>query len=77
MGAFKYLKDRVWNRVQGWMEQCVSASGKEVLIKEIAKLFRPSQCRALTYSRVYSSTWTACCTNSSGGVKPGNERRAG
>jgi len=25
-GAFKYLKDRVWKRVQGWMEQCLSAN---------------------------------------------------
>ena len=36
-GAFKYLKDRVWDRVQGWMDQCLSASGKEVLIKSIAQ----------------------------------------
>lgn len=26
-GAFKYLKDRIWNRVQGWMEQSLSAGG--------------------------------------------------
>ena len=36
-GAFKYLKDQVWNRVQGWMEQCLSAGGKEVLIKSVAQ----------------------------------------
>ena len=24
-GAFKYLKDRVWSRVEGWLEQCLSA----------------------------------------------------
>lgn len=27
-GAFKYLKDRVWQKVQGWMEQCLSAGVK-------------------------------------------------
>jgi hypothetical protein len=37
IGTFKYLKDRVWNKVQGWMEQCLSAGGKEVLIKAVAQ----------------------------------------
>jgi hypothetical protein len=35
--AFKYLKDRVWQKVQGWMERVLSAGGKEVLIKSIAQ----------------------------------------
>ena len=26
-GAFKYLKDRVWNKVQGWLEKALSAGG--------------------------------------------------
>ena len=36
-GAFKYLKDRVWKKIQGWMEQTLSAGGKEVLIKAVAQ----------------------------------------
>ena len=36
-GAFKYFKDKVWKRVQGWMEQSLSAGGKEVLIKAVAQ----------------------------------------
>jgi hypothetical protein len=36
-GAFKYLKDQVWDRVQGWMDQCLSATRKEVLIKSVAQ----------------------------------------
>jgi len=35
-GAFKYLKDRIWKRIQGWIENCLSAGGKEVLIKAVA-----------------------------------------
>jgi hypothetical protein len=36
-GAFKFLTDRVWSRVHGWMELCSSADGKEVLIKAVAQ----------------------------------------
>jgi hypothetical protein len=37
-GVLKYLKDRVWNKVQCWMEQCLSARGKEVLIKAVVQV---------------------------------------
>ena len=25
--SFKYIKDRVWAKVQGWMEKCLAAAG--------------------------------------------------
>lgn len=36
-GAFKYLKDRLWGKIQGWMERTMSAGGKEVLVKSVAQ----------------------------------------
>jgi hypothetical protein len=37
-GAFKYLKDRIWKWIQGWLEQTLASGGKEVLIKSVAQV---------------------------------------
>ena len=34
-GAFKYLKDRLWGKIKGWIEKLLSSAGKEVLIKSV------------------------------------------
>ena len=36
--AFKYLKDRLWNNIQGLMKKLLSTAGKEVLIKSVAQV---------------------------------------
>ena len=37
-GCFRYLKDRIWKHVQGWMAKCLSGGGgEEVLIKSVAQ----------------------------------------
>lgn len=36
-GAFKYLKDYLWSKVQGWIEKSLSSAGKEVLVKSVAQ----------------------------------------
>ena len=37
IGTFRYLRDRVWEKVKGWMEKLLSTAGKEVLIKAVAQ----------------------------------------
>lgn len=37
LGKSKKGKDRVWKRVQGWLELLLSVEGKEVMIKSVAQ----------------------------------------
>lgn len=39
-GAFKYLRYRIWKKIQGWLEQVLASGGKEVLIKLVAQAIR-------------------------------------
>jgi hypothetical protein len=36
-GMFKFLRDRVWSKVKGWLKKILLAGGKEILIKSIAQ----------------------------------------
>jgi len=33
--SFKYIKERVWAKLQGWKEQLLSQAGREVLLKAV------------------------------------------
>jgi hypothetical protein len=35
--TFPYLKDKIWNRIQGWKEKLLSKAGKEILVKAVAQ----------------------------------------
>lgn len=34
---FEYLKQKIWQHIQGWKEKLLSKAGKEVLIKAVAQ----------------------------------------
>ncbi|XP_024641304.1 uncharacterized protein [Medicago truncatula] len=34
---FSFVKDRVWKKIKGWKEKCLSRAGKETLIKAVAQ----------------------------------------
>jgi hypothetical protein len=35
--TFEYLKDRMWKKIQGWIERMLSKAGKDILIKACAQ----------------------------------------
>jgi hypothetical protein len=35
--TFAYLKERIWQQIQGWKEKLLSTAGKEILIKVVAQ----------------------------------------
>ena len=48
-GTFKYIIDRVWERIRGWMQKLLSAAGKDVLIQPWHNLYQCTQWRASGY----------------------------
>ena len=37
-GAFAYVKERIWQRIQGWKQKMISRAGLEINIKAVALL---------------------------------------
>ena len=46
-GAFKYLKDHLWSKIQGWMEKLLSVVGKEILGKLVGQAIWCILCHVL------------------------------
>lgn len=36
-GSFNFLEDRIWKKIQRWLEKLLSVGGKEVLIKSVVQ----------------------------------------
>jgi hypothetical protein len=54
-GTFKFLRDRVWSKVKGWLEEILSVigEGEEVLIKSVAQAIQYTQWHALDCKEAY------------------------
>jgi hypothetical protein len=35
--VFAFVQDRIWKKIKGWKEKCLSKAGKETLIKAVAQ----------------------------------------
>ena len=60
--TFEYIKQKIWNRIQGWKEKMLSKAGKEILIKAVAQAIPTyaMSCFDLQRPYVISSTLLLC-----------------
>jgi hypothetical protein len=72
-GAFKYLKDRVWKKVLGW----ILLEERKFSLKQWLRLFLPIRCPVLSYRGVCASTSILCFTNFGRGAKRAKGEPAG
>lgn len=73
---FRYIRDKVWKRLQGWNQKLLSRAGKEILFKIVAQampnfamivyLLPLELCRDL--EKMMNSFWWGTRGNGSGGI---------
>lgn len=75
--VFNFLKDRMWRKIQGWGEKCLSKAGKAVLLRNLAQavpsyamscfLMPKSLCKDL--ERMMNSYWWGSNESSRKGIR--------
>jgi hypothetical protein len=76
-GALKYLKDWIWNKIQGWLERFLSAGGKDVLIKSVAQAIPIFSMACFRIPRGLCEHINSLLRSSGGAVAMGREKRVG
>jgi hypothetical protein len=67
--VLKYLRDKVWKKVLGWLELLLSMGGKEILIKSVAQSVSTFSMSCFKLPRGSASISIRCCGSSGGGVR--------
>nr|DAD49162.1 TPA_asm: hypothetical protein HUJ06_019099 [Nelumbo nucifera] len=75
--VFRFIRDRLWQRLQGWKSKLLSRAGKEILIKYVAQVV-PSYCMSTfmihvslskELERMMNSFWWGNSYSNGGGIK--------
>lgn len=73
-GNFKYLRDRVWEKIKGWMAKILSSTGKEVLIKAVAQAIPMFSMSCFRLPRGICESITSMIRQFYWGAKPGKRK---
>lgn len=75
--VFTFLKDRLWNKIQGWSSKCLSKAGKAVLLRNVAQAvpsyamscFLVPKSLCIELERMMNSFWWGSKNNGRKGIK--------
>lgn len=75
-GTFKYIRDRVWEKIKGWMAKLLASAGKEVLIKSVAQAIPVFSMSCFRLPRGLCESITSMIRQFYCGAKPGKRKTA-
>lgn len=66
--VFQVIHDRVWRKIKGWKERCLSRAGREVLLKSVQAIPTYAMlCNASSCRKESLTAWTLCIGTFGGG----------